>query len=87
MPLGCCCLGLSTRWTNEPGWRPFERHPACVRDTVALDANRLTASPDGLVSHSCEPRRDEAGDYVTTDLIDEYKHFIGGAVRIVGEQF
>jgi hypothetical protein len=65
----------------------FERHPTCIRDPVALAADRLTASPDGLVPRSGEPCPDEARDCVAIDPVDEYKRFLGSAVRTVGEQF
>jgi hypothetical protein len=84
VPLGR--LGISTRWTDEPSRPPFERHPARVRDAVALDSDRLAARPDRLVPRSYEPGADEAGDCVRTDPIDKYKRFLGGTVRIAGEQ-
>jgi hypothetical protein len=86
VPLGCC-LGISPRWTDEPRRPPFERHPTCIRDAIALAANRIAASPDGLVPRSCKPCPDEASNYVTTDPMDEYKRFFGNAVRAAGKQF
>jgi hypothetical protein len=86
VPLGCC-LAISTRWMDEPRRPPFERHQACIRNAVALTADHLAASPDGLVSRSCKPCPDEASDYVTTDPIDAYNRFLGGAVRAAGKQF
>jgi len=65
----------------------FERHPTCIRDAIALAVNRITASPDGLVPRSGEPRPDEARDCVAIDPVDEYKRFLGSAVRTAGEQF
>jgi hypothetical protein len=79
-------LGTSTRWTDEPGRPSFERHPARVRDAVALAASRLAASPDGLIPRSGETCADEAGDCVTTDPMDDHEQFTSGAVRTVGEQ-
>src|SRR5712671_6385334 len=76
----------STRWTNELSRPPFERHPARVRDAVAIDSDRLAGCPDRLVPRSCEPGADEAGDRVRTDPIDKYQRFLGGTVRTAGEQ-
>jgi hypothetical protein len=70
---------------DEPRWPPFERQPARVRDAIALESDRLAASPDGLVPYSCEPSTDEASDYVTADPIDAYERFLGGAVRAAGK--
>jgi hypothetical protein len=83
IPLGCC-LGLSMRWTDEPRRPPFERHPARGRDAVAHAAHRLT---DDLAPRSGKPCPDEASDCVAIDPVDDYKHFLGSAVRTVGEQF
>src|SRR5207245_8239715 len=55
-PLG---WGISARWTDQPSRPPFERHPARVRDAVALDSDRFAATPDGLLPRSCEPGADE----------------------------
>ena len=84
MPLGC--LGISAWWTDEPSRPPFERHPARVRDAVALDSDRFAATPDGLLPRSCEPSADEAGNCVRTDPIDEHKRLLGDAIRTAGEQ-
>jgi hypothetical protein len=84
-PLGLGCSGISTRWTNEPRRPPFERHPARIRDAVALDSRRRAARPNGFVSRSCKPCADEASDCVTTDRMDEYKRFLRGAVRAAGK--
>jgi hypothetical protein len=84
--VGLGCLGTSTRWTDEPDRPSFERHPARVRDAVALAASRLAASPDGLIPRSGETCADEAGDCVTTDPMDDHEQFTSGAVRTVGEQ-
>jgi hypothetical protein len=82
-----CVPDISARWTDDPSRPPFERHPTRVRDPVALDSDRLAVTPNGLVPRSCETGADETGDCVTTDPMDEYKQFPGGAVRTLGEQF
>ena len=87
VPSGLGCLGTSTRWTDESGRPSFERHPARVRDAVALDSDHFAASPGGLLPRSCEPSADEAGNCVRTDPIDEHKRLLSGAVRTAGEQF
>jgi hypothetical protein len=71
---------------SRAGHPSSARHPARARDAVALDFDHLAARPDGLVSRSCEPGADKAGNCVRTDPIDEYKRLLGGAVRTGGEQ-
>jgi hypothetical protein len=66
---------------------PLECHPACIRDAIALAVNRITISPDGLAPRSGKPCPDQARDCVAINPVDEYKRFLGGAVRAVGEQF
>jgi hypothetical protein len=81
------CLGILARWTDELSRPALERHPTCIRDPVALAADRLTASRHVLAPRSGKPCSNEAGDYVTTDSIDANKRLLGGAVRAAGKQF
>jgi hypothetical protein len=48
----------------------FERHPTCIRDPVALAADRLTASLDDLVPRSGKTCADETSDCVAIDPVD-----------------
>jgi hypothetical protein len=81
------CLGILARWTDELSRPALERYPTCIRDPVALAADRLAASLYSLVPRSRKTCADEARDCVAIDPVDEHKKFLGGTVRTVGEQF
>jgi hypothetical protein len=72
--------------TDERRRPPFKRELAGIRDAIAPDLDRLAASVDGLDPCRCESGANEARDCVTIDPMDEYKQFLGGAVRTAGEQ-
>ena len=86
MSSGIRVVHLSAGWMSGAG-HPFERHPAGVRDAVALDPDRLDASLDHLTLCCCEPGADEAGDHVAIEPMSDHKQFLSGAVRTAGEQF
>lgn len=77
---------ISVRRMDERRRPPFECQPAGVRDAVAPDLDRLSASVDGLNPRRCESGADEARDCVTIDSMGDYKQFFGGAVRTAGKQ-
>jgi hypothetical protein len=76
------CSDISTRWTNEPRRPTFERHPARIRDAVAINSHRQAGRADNFVSRSCKTCADEASDCVTTDCMDEYERFLCGTDRV-----
>jgi hypothetical protein len=60
---------------------PFQRHPTCIRDPVALAADRLAASLDSLVPRIGKTCADEASDCVAIDPVHEYKRSLGHDTR------
>src|SRR5262249_28601845 len=82
VPFGCCCLGILARRLDEPRRPPFECQPSCIRNAVTPSPAARAAALGGLAPRSRKTGADEAGDRVTTDPMEEYKRFLGGALGI-----